>query len=96
MRVYFSNYPDWYTWTRDSALVFKSIVDRFTNSYDAGLQRHITDYIVAQARLQGVSNPSGGFSDGSGLAEPKYNVDGSAFTGAWGTMNIHVGKELGS
>ncbi|KAH7040448.1 glycoside hydrolase family 15 protein [Microdochium trichocladiopsis] len=77
--------PDyWYTWTRDAALVFTAIVDRFSNKYDAGLQQSIQQYIVAQAKLQTVSNPSGSLSDGSGLGEPKYNVDGSAFTGAWG------------
>ncbi|KAI1381523.1 carbohydrate-binding module family 20 protein [Hypoxylon crocopeplum] len=77
--------PDYfYTWTRDAALVFKAIVDRFANSYDASLQTEIQNYIAAQAKLQGVSNPSGSLSDGTGLAEPKYNVDLSAFTGSWG------------
>ncbi|SPQ26555.1 c476dcc6-bc0f-4ec0-b2df-b3d1867e7b8d [Thermothielavioides terrestris] len=77
--------PDyWYTWTRDSALTFKCVVDTFTNSYDASLQAEIQNYIVAQAHLQGVSNPSGSLSDGSGLGEPKFNVDMSQFTGAWG------------
>lgn len=77
--------PDYfYTWTRDSALVFKCIVERFTNQYDASLQTHIQEYIVSQAKLQGVSNPSGSLSDGSGLGEAKYNVDMSAFTGGWG------------
>lgn len=75
---------DFYTWTRDSALVFKTIVDLFIQSYDASLQTQIQNYIVSQARLQGVSNPSGSLSDGSGLGEPKFNADGSAFTGAWG------------
>ncbi|KAI1139661.1 carbohydrate-binding module family 20 protein [Hypoxylon sp. FL0543] len=77
--------PDYfYTWTRDAALVFKAIVDRFANSYDADLQTEIQNYITAQAKLQTVSNPSGSLSDGTGLAEPKYNVDLSAFTGSWG------------
>ncbi|KAJ9143535.1 Glucoamylase [Coniochaeta hoffmannii] len=79
-----SNPDYWYTWTRDSALVFKSIVDTFTNSYDANLQSEIQNYIAAQAKLQGVSNPSGSLSDGAGLGEPKFNVDLSQFTGAWG------------
>lgn len=39
---------------------------------------------MSQAKLQGVSNPSGSLSDGSGLGEAKYNVDMSAFTGGWG------------
>lgn len=75
---------DFYTWTRDSALVFKAIVDRFTTQYDAGLQRHIQEYIASQAKLQGISDPSGSLSDGQGLGEPKYNADLTAFTGAWG------------
>ncbi|EHK98266.1 putative Glucoamylase [Glarea lozoyensis 74030] len=40
-------------------------------------------YITAQAALQTVGNPSGGLSSG-GLGEPKFNADGSAFTGSWG------------
>ncbi|KAI1333966.1 carbohydrate-binding module family 20 protein [Xylariaceae sp. FL0016] len=77
--------PDyWYTWTRDASLVFKAIVERFTNSYDASLQAEITAWIAAQAKIQGVSNPSGSLSDGTGLGEPKFNVDESAFTGSWG------------
>ncbi|OBT51430.1 hypothetical protein VE04_08518 [Pseudogymnoascus sp. 24MN13] len=77
--------PDYfYTWTRDSALTFKCIVDTFINSYSATLQVEIENYIIAQAKLQTVSNPSGSFSDGSGLGEPKFNADGTAFTGSWG------------
>ncbi|KAI0831613.1 carbohydrate-binding module family 20 protein [Hypoxylon sp. FL0890] len=77
--------PDYfYTWSRDAALVFKAIVDRFANSYDADLQTEIENYIIAQAKLQTVSNPSGSLSDGTGLGEPKFNVDLSAFTGSWG------------
>ena len=60
------------------------MVDRFINKYDAGLQTQIQNYIAEQGRLQAVSNPSGSLSDGTGLGEAKYNVDGSAFTGAWG------------
>ena len=74
----------YYTWTRDGALVLKSIVDSFINTYDAGLQRHIQEYIAAQAKLQAVSNPSGSISDGKGLGEPKFLVNLAEFTGAWG------------
>lgn len=38
---------------------------------------------MAQARLQTIQTPSGGLSTG-GLAEPKYNLDETAFTGSWG------------
>lgn len=75
---------DFYTWTRDSALTFKCIVDTFIHSYDASLQTEIENYIAAQAHLQTVSNPSGDLSNGAGLGEPKFNADRTAFTGAWG------------
>jgi glucoamylase len=77
--------PDYfYTWTRDSALTFKCLVDTFISStYSASLQLEIENYISAQAGLQTVSNPSGGLSSG-GLGEPKFNADKSAFTGSWG------------
>ncbi|QSZ31699.1 hypothetical protein DSL72_001266 [Monilinia vaccinii-corymbosi] len=77
--------PDYfYTWTRDSALVFKALVDTFiSTSYSASLQQEIQNYISSQAGLQTVSNPSGGLSSG-GLGEPKFNADKTAFTGSWG------------
>jgi glucoamylase len=46
---------------------------------------YIEDYIHAQAVLQTVSNPSGTLLPaGLGLGEPKYQVDGKRFNGAWG------------
>ncbi|KFY81068.1 hypothetical protein V499_00141 [Pseudogymnoascus sp. VKM F-103] len=79
-----SNPDYWYTWTRDSALVFKYIFDRFQSGYTASLQTQLQNYIVAQAKIQGVSNPAGSLSDGSGLGEAKYYVDMSPYTGGWG------------
>ncbi|KOS23231.1 Glucoamylase [Escovopsis weberi] len=77
--------PDYvFSWTRDAALVFKAIVDRFINHYDAGLQKHIEDYIKAQAKIQTISNPSGSLADGSGLGEAKFNIQPSAFNNPWG------------
>jgi glucoamylase len=60
----------------------KVLVDLFRNG-NLGLQTVIEQYVNSQAYLQTVSNPSGGLSSG-GLAEPKYNVDMTAFTGGWG------------
>lgn len=77
-------FTDFFTWTRDAALVFTSIVERFVHSYDAGLQTEIQNYIASQAKLQTVSNPSGSLSDGKGLGEAKYHVDLGAFTDGWG------------
>ena len=58
------------------------LVDTFIDG-GFGLQAEIESYIAAQAHLQTFSNPSGGLSSG-GLGEPKFNVDETAFTGAWG------------
>ncbi|KAM4059941.1 glycosyl hydrolases family 15 domain-containing protein [Hirsutella rhossiliensis] len=73
-----------YTWTRDSSLVFKSLAERFVNHYDAGLQLHIEQFVASQAKLQGVSGPSGSLSDGQGLGEPKFNANLTAFVDNWG------------
>ena len=52
---------------------------------NTALQPKVEEYIHAQAVLQTVSNPSGAFLPaGLGLGEPKYNVDGTRFNGAWG------------
>lgn len=85
MLYHINIFSDFYTWTRDSALTFKCIVDTFVNSYSSSLQTEIENYISAQAIVQGISNPSGSLSNsGTGLGEPKFNVDDTAFTGAWG------------
>lgn len=74
---------DYYTWTRDSALTAKVLIDLFKNG-DTDLLDVIVEYIDAQAYIQKVSNPSGDLSSGAGLGEPKFNVDETAYTGSWG------------
>lgn len=59
------------------------LVDEFLAG-DSSLESTIQEYVSAQAKLQAVSNPSGDLSDGSGLGEPKFEVDETAFTEAWG------------
>lgn len=78
-----SNPNYFYSWTRDSALTFKCLVDQFLAHGTSGLESQIQNYINAQTIVQGISNPSGGMCSG-GLGEPKFNVDETAFTGAWG------------
>ena len=75
---------DWYTWTRDSALVFKGIVDAFDRKYDPALQTQIENFVIAQAKLQPVPNRSGDLVNGSGLGEAKFTVNLTQFTGDWG------------
>ncbi|KAJ7072585.1 glucoamylase [Mycena amicta] len=76
--------PDYfYTWTRDSSLVFKTIVDQYSGGQSPELQTLIEQFIQAETKLQNVTNPSGNILSG-GLGEPKFNADMTAFTGAWG------------
>ncbi|KAL9098350.1 MAG: hypothetical protein Q9163_005980 [Psora crenata] len=76
--------PDYfYTWTRDSALTMKALVDAFIAG-NTNLQFQIEDYVYAQAALQAVPNRSGALSDGGGLGDPKYEADGTYFAGDWG------------
>ncbi|KAL8929384.1 MAG: hypothetical protein Q9172_000557 [Xanthocarpia lactea] len=76
--------PDYfYTWTRDSALTAKMLIDTFIAG-DTSLRQQIEDYISAEAILQTVANPSGDLTDGSNLGEPKFEVNSTAFTGPWG------------
>ena len=73
---------DWYTWSRDAALTYKVLIERFIHG-DKSLKSKIDDYVSAQAELQALTNPSGG-PDSGGLGEPKFNVNLTAFTGSWG------------
>ncbi|GAB1522460.1 glycoside hydrolase 15 protein [Rhizoctonia solani] len=76
--------PDYvYTWTRDSALVYKLLVDQYVSGRDNSLLQGIYDWIASQRRLQQVTNPSGTVSAG-GLGEPKFHINETEFTGSWG------------
>ncbi|KAF8605202.1 hypothetical protein BDV93DRAFT_522069 [Ceratobasidium sp. AG-I] len=71
-----------YTWTRDSAIVTGTIVDRLLAG-EIELEAALRLYAYSQAGLQRLCNPSGCPTTG-GLGEPKFNVDGTAYTGSWG------------
>jgi glucoamylase len=76
--------PDYlYSWTRDSALVFKLPIEDFVSGDNPSLRRPIDAYISVEAIIQQIANPSGPAGK-SGLGEPKFNIDGSAFTAPWG------------
>ncbi|GJJ06654.1 hypothetical protein Clacol_000849 [Clathrus columnatus] len=76
--------PDYlFTWTRDSSLVFKALIDQYVSGQDTSLLGHIENFITAESIIQQVSNPSGTLTTG-GLGEPKFNIDETAFTGPWG------------
>ncbi|KAH9936549.1 glucoamylase [Fomitopsis serialis] len=76
--------PDYlYTWTRDSSLTFKALIDQYVNGQDDTLGTLIDDFTQTEATLQQIDNPSGSVSTG-GLGEPKFNINETAFTGDWG------------
>ena len=74
--------PDyWYQWTRDSAMVFKVIIEYSRRpEYSEVTEKLIFDYINETRKMQHMDTPSGGFKDG-GLGEVKFHTDGTSFTG---------------
>src|SRR5438046_296817 len=80
MLIFFPS--DFYTWTRDAALTMTWMIEAFVAGNNS-LESHIQNFVISQAQLQQVPNPSGGPTTG-GLGEPKFNVNLSAFTGPWG------------
>lgn len=76
----------YYQWTRDSALVFKVILNQLING-DSSVEVHLRNYVTETIKLQHTSNPSGDYNSG-GLGEPKFLVNGGAFTGSWGRPQI--------
>ncbi|KAI9443329.1 glycoside hydrolase family 15 protein [Lactarius indigo] len=68
---------------RDSALVFKLLIEDFVAGDDLSLHGLIDAYVTAESLLQQTSNPSGAAGK-DGLGEPKFNIDGSPFLRPWG------------
>lgn len=70
--------PNYYfDWVRDTALTMRSLVDYYEFSGDQKIKKMIFTWISAEAYRQNLPTYSG-------LGEPKYNIDGSGFTGPWG------------
>ena len=72
-----------YTWTRDSALTLKLLVDLYIHG-NKGLSKTIQEYILSQGKIQTIDNLSGTFSSGAGLGEPKYYTNETSFEEEWG------------
>ena len=78
-----------YTGIRDAAITLSTLVDLYTADSSSYLSSKIVPIMEAYASFSNVvqhtPNPSGTFSDKlSGLGEPKFQIDGSAFTENWG------------
>jgi glucoamylase len=70
--------PNYYfDWVRDTALTMRSMIDYFELKKDLKVKRLIYTWIDAEQFRQNLPT----FSR---LGEPKYNIDGSGFTGPWG------------
>ena len=67
----------YYDWVRDTALTMRSLVDYYEIKNDQKIKQMIFTWIDAEAYRQNLPTYSG-------LGEPKYNIDGSGFTGPWG------------
>ena len=69
--------PYKYHWIRDSALVMRTIVDMYRKTKDPIYFQSILNYIENESKLQKLKTISG-------LGEPKYNINCTAFNGSWG------------
>ncbi|KAF8455792.1 Six-hairpin glycosidase-like protein [Kalaharituber pfeilii] len=84
--------PDYfYQWVRDSALVFKVVLNQFING-DTSVESHIRNYVTESNKLQHTNNPSGDYYTG-GIGEPKFHVNGAAYDAGWGRPQ-HDGPAL--
>ena len=74
--------PNYYFhWVRDAGIVMDSVVKEYVLATDLNtkrvLRRKLIEYLQFSLHIQNVPAPTG-------LGEPKFHVDGSAFTGPWG------------
>ncbi|ORY97458.1 glucoamylase A precursor [Syncephalastrum racemosum] len=75
-----SNPDYYYAWTRDSALVARTMVNMYntTEAGSASVLGLLQDYVTFQINAMSTSTVC------NCLGEPKFNPDGSSYTGAWG------------
>ena len=81
-----SNPDYYYHWIRDASITMDAVVNLYVTTSGATRTQYyntLLDYVDFSRRNQMTPNPSGNPQD-TGLGEPKFNVDGSAFTGSWG------------
>ncbi len=71
----------YYHWVRDSALVMDELLN-LAEAGDRHAQDRILQYIEISRQHQLTDNPSGP-ALGRGLGEPKFEMNGHAYTGGW-------------
>ena len=73
-----SNDPPYkYHWIRDYALVMRPIIDMYNKTKDPSYFKYIINYLENETKLQNIETISG-------LGEPKYNIDCTAYSEPWG------------
>ncbi|KAG2198508.1 hypothetical protein INT47_008612 [Mucor saturninus] len=85
--------PDYYySWTRDSALDSYVMANDYNTTLkgDATIVGLLKDYVTYSINAQSTSTAC------NCLGEPKFNADGSSFTGAWGIPQNDGPAERGS
>ncbi|CAO3633478.1 unnamed protein product [Cunninghamella echinulata] len=73
-----SNPDYYYSWTRDSALSFRVLVDELRSGSNSTIDGLIQDYVAYSQKAQST------YTVCNCLGEPKFNPDGSSYTGPWG------------
>lgn len=78
-------HPDyWYQWTRDLALVMRTLISVVEGGGNSSILGIVSEYVENQYHLQRLTTLSGLFDDLSGLGEPKFLVNNTAFNQSWG------------
>lgn len=75
-----SNPDYYYHWIRDASLVMQVVLDLYEEEYDPIEKEDYLQRVKEFADLTSIQQSNSGFEN---LGEPKYNVDGTAFTGPW-------------
>ncbi|KAI8086021.1 glucoamylase [Halteromyces radiatus] len=68
----------YYSWTRDSALSYRVLVNQLRSGANSTIDGYLQDYVAFSQNSQSVNTVC------NCLGEPKFNPDGSSFSGPWG------------
>ncbi len=72
-----SNPNYYFDWVRDTALTKRALIDYYELTKDPKIKQMIFTWVDAETYRQTLPTLSG-------LGEPKYEIDGSGYTGPWG------------
>ncbi len=67
----------YYDWVRDTSLTMRSLIDLYSITHDPKIKILIFNWVQSERKRQNTPALTG-------LGEPKFNIDGTAFDGPWG------------